>query len=196
MMRPAAVVVVLVGDSGVGKTALARRLQKGLFDPKLCSPSVGVNFETAKPPSAKGVTLHLWDTAGQERYRSLTRSYYRRADVVLLCRTNASPDSARNAEGRWLEEVTAHGAPHTQVLRVLTKADLDLEVVGGRPTPLPAGTLRVSALSGAGCDQLLEAVVRAGRRAHAAAADGGDPRRSLPAPEPTTSTNSVCCVIS
>ncbi|XP_059155529.1 ras and EF-hand domain-containing protein-like isoform X2 [Physella acuta] len=76
--------IVLAGDAAVGKSSFIVRLCKGKFVPNLSS-TLGVDFQT-KMLDVDGhpTALQLWDTAGQERFRSVARTYFRRADGVLL----------------------------------------------------------------------------------------------------------------
>lgn len=76
--------VVLAGDAAVGKSSLIMRLCKGKFFENLSS-TLGVDFQTKMIElDGRTVALQLWDTAGQERFRSIAKSYFRRADGVLL----------------------------------------------------------------------------------------------------------------
>src|SRR3569832_832702 len=84
-----AVKVVILGDSGVGKTSLVIRYVRGTFQP-FQEPTIGAAFVSYKETiddedlTDNVVTFKLWDTAGQERYHSLTPLYFRGAHVALL----------------------------------------------------------------------------------------------------------------
>ena len=74
----------LIGSSGVGKSSISNQFSNNKFDKELFQ-TIGVDLK------AKNITYdnkifkcHLWDTAGHERYRSLTASYYRGADCVII----------------------------------------------------------------------------------------------------------------
>ncbi|KAM6312361.1 ras-related protein Rab-18-B-like isoform 3-T3 [Podargus strigoides] len=76
--------LLLVGDSAVGKSSLLLRFTDGAFEPCL-KPTVGVDFKVKKMMAdGHAVQLAIWDTAGQERFRTLTPSYYRGAQGVVL----------------------------------------------------------------------------------------------------------------
>lgn len=80
--------VILVGNSGVGKSSLAVRYTRGQYDDNIKS-TIGVEFATIDydvtyESVTKRVTLQLWDTAGQERFRAITSAYYRGARGVVL----------------------------------------------------------------------------------------------------------------
>ncbi|KAE8579018.1 hypothetical protein XENTR_v10023873 [Xenopus tropicalis] len=77
--------VMLVGDSGVGKTCLLVRFKDGAFLAGSFISTVGIDFRN-KVLNVDGVKvkLQIWDTAGQERFRSVTHAYYRDAHALLL----------------------------------------------------------------------------------------------------------------
>ena len=70
--------VILIGDSGVGKSSLLRCFTDGTFA-EISDPTVGVDFfaRIIKVADGTPIKLQLWDTAGHERFRSITKSYYR-----------------------------------------------------------------------------------------------------------------------
>jgi small GTP-binding protein len=76
--------VVLLGDSGVGKTSIVQFLQRQVCDPAV-DATIGASF-VSRDMSVEGgtITLHIWDTAGQERYRSLVPTYSRGACAGLI----------------------------------------------------------------------------------------------------------------
>lgn len=80
--------VLLIGDSGVGKSSLMMRLTADRFDEDI-GTTIGIDFKVKQVELEDGrkVSLQLWDTAGQERFRTLTSSYYRGAQAVCLCST-------------------------------------------------------------------------------------------------------------
>jgi Ras-related protein Rab-11A len=77
--------VVMIGDSGVGKSNLLMRYTKGEFNPN-SKTTIGVEFftKTIKTQDKKVIKAQIWDTAGQERYKSITNAYYRGAVGALL----------------------------------------------------------------------------------------------------------------
>ncbi len=78
--------VVLLGDSGVGKTCIISRYISGEFKTNIASTngasyaSKNVKFETV----GKNLLLDIWDTAGQEKYKSLTKYFYKDASIIIL----------------------------------------------------------------------------------------------------------------
>ena len=83
--------ILLVGDSGVGKSSLLLRFTADKFEP-VSNPTIGVDFRVKYlTVNGKRVKLTIWDTAGQERFRTLTSSYYRGAHGVIFGATAGKP---------------------------------------------------------------------------------------------------------
>eukprot|EP00429_Kryptoperidinium_foliaceum_P087303 CAMPEP_0176186688 /NCGR_PEP_ID=MMETSP0121_2-20121125/1999_1 /TAXON_ID=160619 /ORGANISM="Kryptoperidinium foliaceum, Strain CCMP 1326" /LENGTH=214 /DNA_ID=CAMNT_0017525181 /DNA_START=42 /DNA_END=690 /DNA_ORIENTATION=- len=113
--------VVLIGDSGVGKSNLLSRFTRNEFN--LDSKStIGVEFATKSiQVDNKTIKAQIWDTAGQERYRAITSAYYRGA-------VGGSDDISKqitfdNVE-RWLKELRDHAEPNIVIMLVGNKSDL------------------------------------------------------------------------
>ncbi|NXN28669.1 RB18B protein, partial [Nycticryphes semicollaris] len=101
--------LLLVGDSAVGKSSLLLRFTDGAFDPAL-KPTVGVDFKVKKMMvDGHLVQLAIWDTAGQERFRTLTPSYYRGAQGVVLVYDVTRKDTFAGLES-WLNELEVYTA--------------------------------------------------------------------------------------
>ena len=76
--------IIVLGESGVGKTCILNKYVKNLFIESHKS-TIGADFFTKEIQlNDKHITLQLWDTAGQERFQSLGKAYYRGADAVIL----------------------------------------------------------------------------------------------------------------
>ncbi|KAJ7688407.1 P-loop containing nucleoside triphosphate hydrolase protein [Mycena rosella] len=116
--------IVIMGNSGVGKTSLLQRYTQNKFDPKNTTSTSGAFFVSKKVyVNGLKVRLQLWDTAGQERFRSMAPMYYRGANAALLLYdiTNASTfDDIRG----WLEELKKNCDPDLIIYIVGSKADL------------------------------------------------------------------------
>ena len=96
--------ILLVGDSGVGKSSLLMRFTEDAFEE--VSPTVGVDFKLKMMNvDGKRLKLTVWDTAGQERFRTLTSSYYRGAHGVIFVYDIANAESFANVEEVWRKEV-------------------------------------------------------------------------------------------
>ncbi|KAM5198446.1 ras-related protein Rab-26 isoform 15-T15 [Hipposideros larvatus] len=110
--------VMLVGDSGVGKTCLLVRFKDGAFLAGTFISTVGIDFRN-KVLDVDGmkVKLQIWDTAGQERFRSVTHAYYRDAHALLLLYDVTNKASFDNIQA-WLTEIQEY-AQHNVVLMLL-----------------------------------------------------------------------------
>uniref|UniRef100_A0A672HZJ8 Uncharacterized protein n=1 Tax=Salarias fasciatus TaxID=181472 RepID=A0A672HZJ8_SALFA len=96
--------VLVIGDSGVGKTCLTHRLCAGEF-PSRMEATIGVDFrERLLDVDGEKIKLQLWDTAGQERFRkSMVQHYYRNVHAVLFVYDLSCPSSFSGLTS-WLEE--------------------------------------------------------------------------------------------
>jgi len=115
--------VVLIGDSGVGKSNLLSRFTRNEFN--LDSKStIGVEFATRSiNVDGKTVKAQIWDTAGQERYRAITSAYYRGAVGALLVYDIAKHSTYTNVT-RWLKELRDHADSNIVIMLVGNKSDL------------------------------------------------------------------------
>jgi len=115
--------VVLIGDSGVGKSNLLSRFTRNEFNLESKS-TIGVEFAT-RSISVDGRTIkaQIWDTAGQERYRAITAAYYRGAVGALLVYDIAKHLTYENVE-RWLKELRDHADANIVIMLVGNKSDL------------------------------------------------------------------------
>ncbi|XP_076439033.1 ras-related protein Rab-11B-like [Babylonia areolata] len=115
--------VVLVGDSGVGKTNLLSRFTRNEFNAESKS-TIGVEFATRNMTiKGKMVRAQIWDTAGQERYRAITSVYYRGAVGALVVYDLTKPQSFENLD-KWLEELKEHAESSVRIMLVGNKTDL------------------------------------------------------------------------
>jgi len=115
--------VVLIGDSGVGKSNLLSRFTRNEFNLESKS-TIGVEFATKSiQVDAKVIKAQIWDTAGQERYRAITSAYYRGAVGALLVYDISKALSFENVE-RWLKELKDHAEPNIVIMLVGNKSDL------------------------------------------------------------------------
>ncbi|KAJ8483297.1 hypothetical protein ONZ51_g4798 [Trametes cubensis] len=103
--------IVIMGNTGVGKTSLLHRYTQGKFDPKNTTSTTGAFFVTKKVTvGGTKVRLQLWDTAGQERFRSMAPMYYRGANAALLLYDITNASSFEDVRG-WLEGHFGLGSP-------------------------------------------------------------------------------------
>jgi len=115
--------VVLIGDSGVGKSNLLSRFTRNEFNLESKS-TIGVEFATRSiQVEGKIVKAQIWDTAGQERYRAITSAYYRGAVGALLVYDIAKHATYESVE-RWLKELRDHADQNIVIMLVGNKSDL------------------------------------------------------------------------
>merc|ERR1712063_217449 len=115
--------VVLIGDSGVGKSNLLSRFTRNEFNLESKS-TIGVEFATRSlPVDGKTIKAQIWDTAGQERYRAITSAYYRGAVGALLVYDISKQITFENVE-RWLNELRDHADSNIVIMLVGNKSDL------------------------------------------------------------------------
>lgn len=115
--------IIILGDSNVGKTSIINRYCQGLFsEPDI---TIGVNFQQKFiTMDGKKLKLAIWDTAGQEKYRTMTKSFYRNIQGVILVYDVTCPESLSNLEKFWIQELEASATNAYQVMLVANKIDL------------------------------------------------------------------------
>lgn len=116
--------IVLVGDSGVGKSNLLSRFTRNTFTTDEKS-TIGVEFATRIVPMVdnKKIKAQIWDTAGQERYRAITNAYYRGALGAMLVYDVTKQTTFENIP-RWLRELRDYANRDIVLILVGNKADL------------------------------------------------------------------------
>ncbi|KAK8605036.1 hypothetical protein V6N13_082495 [Hibiscus sabdariffa] len=116
--------IVLIGDSGVGKSNILSRFTRNEFCLESKS-TIGVEFATRTlQVEGKTVKAQIWDTAGQERYRAITSAYYRGAVGALLVYDITKRQTFDNVQ-RWLRELRDHADSNIVVMMVGNKSDLN-----------------------------------------------------------------------
>ncbi|XP_058472223.1 ras-related protein Rab-15-like isoform X1 [Solea solea] len=117
--------LLLLGDSGVGKTCMLRRFTDCEFDPSHIS-TIGVDFKmkTLEIDGIK-VRVQIWDTAGQERYQTITKQYYRRAQGIVFVYDITSEQSFQHI-AKWASDVDEYAPDKVQRMLVGNKCDDEL----------------------------------------------------------------------
>jgi len=96
--------LLIIGDSGVGKSSLLLRFADNTFSPNYIT-TIGVDFKIRTIAiEGERVKLQIWDTAGQERFRTITSTYYRGTHGVIVVYDVTSGESFANVK-RWLHEI-------------------------------------------------------------------------------------------
>ena len=116
--------IILIGDSGVGKTNILTRYINNTFSQNTKS-TVGVELgcKIVEVNNTK-VKVQIWDTAGQERYKSITKTYYKGAKGALIVYDISRKNSFINVD-KWIADLKEFGDNDTCILLVGNKCDLD-----------------------------------------------------------------------
>lgn len=116
--------LVLIGDSGVGKTAILLRYSDNVFNSSFIS-TIGIDFRIKTiEVEGKRIKLQIWDTAGQEQFLSVASSYYRNAHGIMLVYDISSAESFIHIS-KWVNNISTN-AP-TEVRQVLIGNKCDVE---------------------------------------------------------------------
>ncbi|NWU96252.1 RASEF protein, partial [Upupa epops] len=132
--------IVLAGDAAVGKSSFLTRLCKNEFRGNT-SATLGVDFQMKRlVVDGETTVLQLWDTAGQERFRSIAKSYFRRADGVLLLYDVTCEKSFLNVR-EWVDMIEDATHENIPIMVVGNKADLRQAITeqGQRCVPINYG---------------------------------------------------------
>ena len=115
--------LLLIGDSGVGKSCLLLRFADDTYTDSYIS-TIGVDFKIRTlEMDGKTIKLQIWDTAGQERFRTITSSYYRGAHGIIVVYDVTDRVSFNNVK-QWLGEIERYACSSVNKLLVGNKADL------------------------------------------------------------------------
>merc|ERR1711988_2090585 len=116
--------LLLIGDSGVGKSCLLLRFADDTYTETYIS-TIGVDFKIRTVEiDGKVIKLQIWDTAGQERFRTITSSYYRGAHGIIVVYDVTDGDTFRSVE-QWLEEIERFAGPGVRKMIVGNKKDME-----------------------------------------------------------------------
>jgi small GTP-binding protein len=129
MNEPESVKVVLLGESGVGKTSIINQFITNKFNPRI-STSVSAQFISKTinfPEFEKSIKFDIWDTVGQEKYRSLTKIFYKDARVILLVYDITKEISFSALKDYWYKEVINTVDDDPLLVLVANKTDLYLK---------------------------------------------------------------------
>eukprot|EP01130_Rhizamoeba_saxonica_P018507 TRINITY_DN928_c2_g3_i2.p1 TRINITY_DN928_c2_g3~~TRINITY_DN928_c2_g3_i2.p1 ORF type:complete len:220 (-),score=41.93 TRINITY_DN928_c2_g3_i2:63-722(-) len=114
--------LLLIGDSGVGKSSLLLRFSDNTFEDSGIA-TINVDFKLRRVKiSGEVVKLQIWDTAGQERFRTITSSFYRGAHGIVIVYDISSPASFEHV-AVWMKEIKRYAIPNVSTMLVGNKSD-------------------------------------------------------------------------
>ncbi|KAI0823868.1 GTP-binding protein ypt1 [Trametes gibbosa] len=115
--------LLLIGDSGVGKSCLLLRFAEDAFTDSYLS-TIGVDFKIRTIElEGKTVKLQIWDTAGQERFRTIAAAYYRGAHGIIMVYDVTEAETFSNVKG-WITEIERYASEGVKKLIIGNKSDL------------------------------------------------------------------------
>ena len=116
--------IIVVGDSGVGKSCLSIKAIKNYFE-DLYAPTVGFEFLSFSIKiEEQTIKLQIWDTCGQEAYRSLINSFYRNSSLAILVYSIDDKNSFENLD-KWLNDIKTQSNPDIKIFLIGNKVDLE-----------------------------------------------------------------------
>ena len=118
--------LVLIGESGVGKSSIIKQYSAHVFDPDIdASISNKVVVKTLELKDInKIIKLNIWDTAGQEKYRSIAKIFYKDAKIIVLVYSITNKESFETLKNYWYQEVKSTAYPDVILAVVGNKHDL------------------------------------------------------------------------
>lgn len=118
--------VILLGEAGVGKTAIFHRSKDNVFDERR-KTTVGIDsFSLYVKVGDQQVTLGVWDTAGVERFRTITNNYYRGSHAAIFVYSVDEPSSLHYL-GHWIRDLEEY-SPNAIKILVGNKKDLNSQI--------------------------------------------------------------------
>ncbi|KAJ8248753.1 hypothetical protein GJAV_G00227370 [Gymnothorax javanicus] len=116
--------LLLIGDSGVGKTCLLFRFSEDAFNTTFIS-TIGIDFKIRTIElNGKKIKLQIWDTAGQERFRTITTAYYRGAMGIMLVYDITNEKSFDNIKN-WIRNIEEHASADVERMVLGNKCDMN-----------------------------------------------------------------------
>ena len=159
--------VVLLGDSGVGKTSIIAQFIDQSFQEDIQTSTGGTfSSKTFTYDNGKILKLEIWDTAGQERYRSLTKLFYKDSNAAILVYDITRKASFEELQSYWFEQVK-ESAPQNIILVIAankydlqSKEDVDEEIVRNYANEIGALFCSTSAKTNVGINDLFIQIVK------------------------------------
>lgn len=116
--------LLLIGDSGVGKTCILFRFSEDAFNTTFIS-TIGIDFKIRTIElDGKKIKLQIWDTAGQERFRTITTAYYRGAMGIMLVYDITDEKSFENIKN-WIRNIEENASADVEKMLLGNKCELN-----------------------------------------------------------------------
>ncbi|MES1915753.1 MAG: Ras-related protein Rab-8A [Cercozoa sp. M6MM] len=120
--------LLMIGDSGVGKSCLLLRFSEESFTPSFIT-TIGIDFKIKTIElDGKRIKLQIWDTAGQERFKTITTAYYRGAMGILLVYDVTDEQSFLNIRN-WIRNIEQHASDTVDKILIGNKCDMEERVI-------------------------------------------------------------------
>ena len=134
--------LIILGDSGVGKTCLLMRFTEEKFTPSHIT-TIGIDFKTKTLNlNGKAVKLQICDTAGQEKFRTITQTYYKGAMGIILTFDCSDEKSFGNIKS-WMKQIEAHASPGVCKILIGNKSDLPNRVISAESAQKLANEFKI-----------------------------------------------------
>lgn len=115
--------LLLIGDSGVGKTSILFKFSEDTFSPAFIS-TIGIDFKIRTiEVDGRKIKLQVWDTAGQERFKTITTAYYRGAMGIMLVYDVSNLKSFENISN-WIRNIEMHATQDVELMILGNKCDI------------------------------------------------------------------------
>ncbi|KAF9792929.1 P-loop containing nucleoside triphosphate hydrolase protein [Thelephora terrestris] len=196
--------ILLIGDSGVGKSCLLLRFAEDSYTESYLS-TIGVDFKIRTIDlDGKTIKLQIWDTAGQERFRTITAAYYRGAHGIVVVYDVTDSESFENVR-MWLKEIERYAADYVEKLLIGNKADLvakkvvEYSIAKELADSLNIAFLETSAKDSTNVDEMFYTMTRLiQQRSEKNGTHGGDkagppPGTTLSRDAPEQESSGSCC---
>ena len=120
--------ILLIGESGVGKTCILQRFNRGDFLVNHLT-TIAIDFKMKiYEVKNKKLKMQIWDTAGQERFNTLTKGFFKSAHGIMIVYSITDEKSFQQI-GKWMNQIKENAPPDVKILLVGNKSDLKQERV-------------------------------------------------------------------
>ena len=118
--------IIMIGESGVGKTSLIRRYTNNIFNANNLE-TIGIEFYNREERiNNKIIQIKFWDTAGQEIFHSLTKNFYRKADGIIIVYDITNKESFERVQD-WIKSVYDNTETYKEIQMIIVGNKIDLE---------------------------------------------------------------------